>query len=84
MDDQHTAADAALRDVLFPRGATAADRRKVSDVQHLAAHLLAGHNAFVTSDHRDILRRRAELRARTEIVVVDPVEAVQLARGQAA
>jgi hypothetical protein len=83
-DDQHKAADAALRDILLPGGAAAADRRKVSDTQHLAAHLLAGHDAFITSDHRDILRRRAELLARTGIVVVDPVEAVQLARGHAA
>jgi hypothetical protein len=83
-DDQHKAADAALRDILLPGGAAAVDRRKVSDVQHLAAHLLAGHDLFVTSDHRDILRRQAEIRARTGIVVVDPVEAVQLAHGHAA
>jgi hypothetical protein len=58
-------------------------RRKANDVQHLTAHLMAGHDAFVTSDHRDILRRQSELRAWTGIVVVDPVEAVQLARSQA-
>jgi hypothetical protein len=59
-------------------------RRKANDVQHLVAHLIAGHDAFVTSDDDDMLKKRAELRARTGIVVVDPAEAVQMARGQAA
>jgi hypothetical protein len=38
----------------------------------------------VTRDGDDMLKRRAEIRARTGIVVVDPVEAVQLVRGHAA
>jgi hypothetical protein len=59
-------------------------RRKVSDVQHLVAHLIAGHDAFVTSDDDDMLKKQAELRARTRIVVVGPTEAVQMARGHAA
>jgi hypothetical protein len=54
-------------------------RRKANDVQHLVAHLIAGHNAFVTSDD-DMLKKRVEIRARTGIVVVDPVEAVEIAR----
>jgi hypothetical protein len=57
-------------------------RRRVTDVQHLVAHLLAGHDAFVTSDHDDMLKKRAEIQARTSIVVVDPAGAVQLVRGQ--
>jgi hypothetical protein len=57
-------------------------RRKANDVQHLVAHLMAGHDAFVTSDDDDMLKKKAELRARTGIVVVDPVEAVQMARQQ--
>jgi hypothetical protein len=59
-------------------------RRKKNDVQHLLAHLIAGHDAFVTSDDDDMLKKRAELRARTGIAVVDPAEAVQMAHGQAA
>jgi len=59
-------------------------RRKANDVQHLVAHLIAGHDAFVTSDHDDLLKKRAQLRAQTGIVVVNPAEAVQMARGQAA
>jgi hypothetical protein len=58
-------------------------RRKVIDVQHLVAHLIAGHDAFVTSDD-DMLNKQAELRARTGIVVVGPAEAVQMVRDHAA
>jgi hypothetical protein len=58
-------------------------RRKANDVQHLTAHLIAGHDAFVTTDGR-ILKKRAGLRTRAGIVVVDPAEAVQVAQGQAA
>jgi hypothetical protein len=56
-------------------------RRKKNDVQHLLAHLIAGHDAFVTSDDDDMLKKRADLRTRTGIVVVNPAEAVQMARG---
>jgi hypothetical protein len=59
-------------------------RRKKNDVQHVLAHLIAGHDAFVTNDDDDMLKKRAELRARTGIVVVDPAEAVQMAHGRAA
>jgi hypothetical protein len=45
---------------------------------------MAGHDAFVTSDHDDMLKKRADLRARTGIVIVSPAEAVQMAQGQAA
>ena len=57
-------------------------RRKANDVQHLVAHLIAGHDAFVTSDG-GMLKRRVELRVLAGIEVVDPAEAVRLARGQA-
>jgi hypothetical protein len=46
--------------------------------------LIAGHDAFVTSDDDDMLKKRADLQARTGIVVVNPAEAVQMAHGQAA
>ena len=59
-------------------------RQKVTDVQHLTAHRMAGHDAFVTSDYHDMLRHRQTIRRRTGIVVVEPLEAVQLACGQAA
>jgi hypothetical protein len=57
-------------------------RKKVTDVQHLVAHLIAGHDAFVTSDHDDMLNKRVELKTRSGIVVLNPAEAVQLVRAQ--
>jgi hypothetical protein len=90
-DDDHGAADTALRELLLPERlqpgrldendpvAMAALRRKITDVQHLTAHLMAGHDAFVTSDQDDMLRRREVIRSRTGIVVVNPAEAVQKA-----
>jgi hypothetical protein len=82
LSDGHAAADAALREIL-PGRTSPASRRKITDVQHLTAHLNAGHDAFVTSDHDDMLRKRDALRARTGIVVVNSVEAVEMARQQA-
>jgi hypothetical protein len=87
------AADAALRELLLPERLQpgrldehdpvllAFNRRKVTDVQHLTAHRMAGHDAFVTSDHDDMLRHRDAIRRRTGIVILDPAEAVQLASG---
>jgi hypothetical protein len=57
-------------------------RRKANGVQHLVAHLIAGHDAFVTSDEDDMLKKQKEIRRRTGIVIVNPVEAVQLVRGR--
>ncbi len=49
-------------------------------MQHLTAHVMSGHDAFVTSDEDDMLRKRDRLREVTGIVVLDPDEAVRLAR----
>jgi hypothetical protein len=97
LSEDHKAIARALDEILLPEayqvGRLQADdpavmarwrREGADDVQHLVAHLIAGHDAFVTSDKKDMLKKRAELRTRTGIVVVDPAEAVQLARGQAA
>lgn len=51
--------------------------RKINDVQHLAAHQMAAHDAFVTSDHDDILGKREQLWERVRIRVYTPDEAVQ-------
>ena len=51
--------------------------RKINDVQHLAAHHMAGHDAFVTSDHKDIVNKREQLWERAHIRVYTPGEAVQ-------
>jgi hypothetical protein len=95
-NDDHATADAALRELLLPERLQpgrldendpplmALNRRKVTDVQHLTAHRMAGHDAFVTSDHDDMLRKREAIRRRTGIVVVDPAEVVQMAHSQPA
>jgi hypothetical protein len=58
-------------------------RRRVNDLQHLMAHVMAGNNAFVTSDN-GMLKRRDRLRREAGIVVVDPDEAVRLVRSEGA
>jgi hypothetical protein len=91
--DHHAAADAALREILlserYQPGNLREDdetlmakwRQKVTDVQHLTAHLMAGHDAFVTTDKGMVsLHRRKAIRERSGIEVVNPVEAVAMAR----
>jgi len=51
--------------------------RKVNDVQHLAAHRMAGHDAFVTGDYNDIVKKRDQLWERLRILVYTPAEAVE-------
>ena len=96
LSDEQAAIPKTIDEILLPKryqdGNLRADdeafmakwRRKKNDVQHLLAHLIAGHDAFVTSDDDDMLKKLADLRARTGIIVVNPAEAVQLADGQAA
>lgn len=50
--------------------------RKVNDVQHLAAHYIASHDAFVTSDEHDIVSKREKLWDRARIRVYRPPEAL--------
>ena len=56
--------------------------RKINDVQHLAAHHMAGHDAFVTGDHDDIVKRRDQLWERVRILVYTPGEAVEAIHSQ--
>lgn len=51
--------------------------RRINDVQHLAAHHMAGHDAFVTSDQDDIVKRRDQLWERLKIRVYTADEAVE-------
>jgi hypothetical protein len=50
--------------------------RKINDVQHLAAHHMAGHDAFVTSDFDDMVKKRQDLWTRAKIRVLTPTEAL--------
>jgi hypothetical protein len=79
-DAATAAADAALCEILSGK-ASLASRRRITDVQHLTAHYMAGHDAFVTTDHDDMLGHRKAIRRRTGIVIVNPAEAVQLVHG---
>jgi len=56
--------------------------RKINDVQHLAAHHMAGHNALVTGDHHDIVKRRDQLWERVRILIFTPGEAVEAIHSQ--
>jgi hypothetical protein len=56
-------------------------RNKISDVQHLSAHLLAKHDAFVTSDEDDMWKKRDLLTA-CGVVIKNPAEAVVLASAE--
>jgi hypothetical protein len=80
LDGRAAAVDEALKQIL--RRGSASSRRKITDVQHLTAHFMAGYDVFVTSDKGDMLRRREVIRQRTGIVVVDPTEAVAMAHRQ--
>ncbi len=90
VDDDFGPVDAALRRIVLPgrlwvesmtERSTLGKRdlRKFHDVQHLGAHRLAGHDAFVTGDSDDILRKRDRITAQTGIIVWTLAEAVEQA-----
>jgi hypothetical protein len=54
-------------------------QRRINDSQHLTAHFMAGHDAFVTSDD-GILKKRDYLRVRASVVVLTPPEVVAMVR----
>jgi hypothetical protein len=57
-------------------------RRKVADVQHLGGHLMSNNDYFVTTDSDDMLseRKKARIFEASSIQVIDPIEALQIAR----
>jgi hypothetical protein len=56
--------------------------RRMIDVHHLTAHVMAGHDVFVTKDKHMINKRtRERLRSEVGIVVMTAPEAVTLALG---
>jgi hypothetical protein len=59
--------------------------RRMIDVHHLTAHVMAGHDVFVTRDKHMIKKRTQErLRSDVGIVVMTPPEAVARALDQTA
>ena len=55
-------------------------RKRITDVQHLSAHLMAKHDVFVTSDEDDMWKKRRAL-LNCGIVVQNPTEAAAWAAG---
>jgi len=79
-EDETAEADEQIKEILRPsykRGGPFPDR-KINDVHHLSAHRMAKHDAFVTTDGDDILRRRMELADRLGIEVVTLPEAIAM------
>jgi hypothetical protein len=95
VSDTHADADRLIRDIVLPEqyraGRLREDdpvfmdkwRRRINDVHHLTAHLMAGHDAFVTRDKHMISEtKRNALRLDVGLVVVTPEEAVGMASDQ--
>lgn len=55
------------------------ERRIRPDVQHLLAHVMAGHDIFVTTDEDDILRR-AQALERLGVIALSPEGALERVR----
>jgi hypothetical protein len=83
VSDENAEVDEKIKSILRPsyRTGDAFPSRKINDVHHLAAHLMAGHDAFVTQDEDDMIKRRQALLDDVGITAVTPAEAVALAMG---
>jgi hypothetical protein len=83
VSDEIAEADEKIKSILRSsyKAGDAFPSRKVNDIHHLTAHLMAGHDAFVTQDDDDMIKRRQKLRNDVGITVVTPAEAVLLAMG---
>jgi hypothetical protein len=81
--DEIAEVDEKIKSILRPsyKAGDAFPSRKINDVHHLTAHLMAGHDAFVTQDGDDMIKRRQVLLNGVGIMVVTPTEAVALAMG---
>jgi hypothetical protein len=73
--------DAALTELLNVRSARDV-YRKTHDVAHLSSHHQAGHDAFVTNDVDDMVKKRGQIRDRTGIRILTPIEAVAEVRNE--
>ena len=81
-DDDIPAVDEAIAKIVLPKAMKPdnAPPKRMQDVHHLTAHHMAKCDAFVTLDHDDMIRKRAELKSKVGIVIVTPSEAVAMAR----
>jgi hypothetical protein len=89
--EDHSRADELIRKIVLPGDyhlrapdqdpaseAAARWRKRLHDVQHLSAHLMAGHDAFVTDDTDDMMSKKEALASQVGITVIDPAGAVAL------
>jgi hypothetical protein len=83
VSDEIAEADEKIKLILRPsyKAGDGFPNRKINDIHHLTAHLMAGHDAFITRDRDDVIRRRESLGRDVGITVVTPGEAVALAIG---
>jgi hypothetical protein len=83
VSDEIADADEKIKSILRPsyKAGDAFPGRKINDIHHLTAHLMAGHDAFVTRDGGDMVKRRQVLLNDVGIMVVTPAKAVALAMG---
>jgi hypothetical protein len=83
VSDEIAEADEKIKSILRPsyKAGDAFPSRKVNDIHHLTAHLMSGHDAFVTQDEDDMIKRRQVLRSDVGITVVTVAGAVALAMG---
>jgi predicted nucleic acid-binding protein len=80
VDDADADTLGKVRDILVttppPGGPDDRWRRNQIDYHHVAAASLAGADAIVTTDKKDLLRRREKIRDACRVDVIDPQEAV--------
>jgi len=79
-DDDTPAVDEAIAKIVVGMTPEEAPAKRMQDVHHLTAHHMAKCDAFVTLDHDDMIRNRADLKSKVGIVILTPPEAVALAR----
>jgi hypothetical protein len=53
-------------------------RERISDVDHLLAHILAKRDFFITSDKRHFINNREKLKAEFSVVIITPEEFVKM------
>lgn len=77
-DDKSAELVEEIRRIVFPNLTSNHKRfgNKIRDVDHLAAHTIAGRDAFVTDDSRDILKRADQLKG-LGILVMSPADCLK-------
>ena len=79
-DDETAHLDEQIFAIVLPDGVKPEDaRRRMIDVHHLIAHVMAGHDAFVTLDDDDLIKKSDRLRSELGIRVMTPAQAIALA-----